>query len=194
MKSMTHNHRAASRATGERKSIIKIGIDTMLRIRKVYMRCRTGKLMKRNKTIKEVIGKPMQMSRTSKDNTGKLMKKIMITNMVDMMKRSKITRDEAIINNGIDIPMKKMRSIKEAKTNSEPSPTKKNSTGMKRTSMKGPREDISIQHIVVEGPKEEKNLETMLPKQLTPPALSMTMCKSRQHISIRPCEQQAKVS
>lgn len=57
MRSMIGNHRAASRTTGKRKSI-KTGIDTVLRIRKVCMRCRTGKLMKRNKAIKQVIGKP----------------------------------------------------------------------------------------------------------------------------------------
>lgn len=42
MKSMTGNHRVARRATGKRKSI-KIGMDTVLRSRKVYMRCRTDK-------------------------------------------------------------------------------------------------------------------------------------------------------
>lgn len=98
------------------------------------------------------------MSRTSKDDTGKLTKKVMIINMADIMKMSEVTGDKTIIDNGTDTPMKKLRSIKEAKTNPEASPTEKNSIRVKMTSVESPREDIFIQLTVVEGPKE-KNLD-----------------------------------
>lgn len=84
------------RATRQRKRrVTKLGVDMVMRVRKLHVRLGTGKPMKRNKTIRHGTGKPMKMSRSARDETSNLMKKI-----------------KTVSNNGIGKPMRRKREIK----------------------------------------------------------------------------------
>lgn len=91
--------RMRSRTKKQRKSIVKAGTDTDMRIKKVHVRHRTEEAMKRKNTVRQGTGKPLEMNRTTRDKTDKHTKRI---NTISNNRINKTTRRKIDINNPED--------------------------------------------------------------------------------------------